>query len=243
MQMSKEESCIRECRIPVEPLILYFVLFFPGVYASGFPVQFSAGLEGGETIPFSALRELGRTLTYTVPSLALLWYLILGKKPKKIKYFSDLNLKKTIKRAFIPFIAGLPGLIIIGLSISFLIAFFIQAKGLPSPPKVEAPRNPLSWTVMVLSCIGTGYLEESYFRYYLLTKLKNLLITPVKMIILSTILFSVCHIYEGPWGILNATLAGILLSLLFIRYKSLHGIAWAHACYNIFVYVMGNFGS
>jgi len=55
------------------------------------------------------------------------------------------------------------------------------------------------------------------------------------------VLFSLCHVYEGPWGILNAVLAGIILSLLFIRFRSLHGIAWAHGAYNIFVYTMGNF--
>lgn len=228
--------------ISLEPLILYFVLFFPGIYASGFSFEFSARVESPEAISFSALRELGRTITYTIPSLALLWYLILDKKPISKEYLSLLNLKRFQKQAIISFAAGLPGLITIGLFISFLISLFIQAKGLPPPPKVEAPHNAWGWIIMVLSCIGTGYLEESYFRYYLLTKLTNLLLNPAKRVILSTFLFSLCHIYEGPWGILNALLAGILLSVLFVRYKSLHSIAWAHAGYNAFVYVMGNFG-
>ena len=216
----------------MEPLILYFVLFFPGVYAS--PV--SGALAGMETIPFSILRELGRTLTYTIPSLALLWYLITDKKG-----FSALEEEKPHKRDLLPFGIGLPGLIIIGLFISLLVSLFSQVLSITPPPLVEAPVNVPGWIVMVLSCLATGYLEESYFRYYLLAKLENFALRPAVSISLSTALFSLCHLYEGPWGILNALLAGLLLSVLFIRYRSLHGIALAHGVYNVFVYIMGSF--
>ena len=230
MELSKGENN----RFPLEGLILYFVLFFPGIYATGF----SGEIEPIGTIPFSTVRELGRTLTYTIPSLALLWYLISDRKQMT---FSSLIPKNLRKKVLFPFTIGLPGLILIGLGISLLISLFSQAQGPTPPPKVEAPGNIWGWIVMVFSCLGTGYLEESYFRYYLLTRLRRQLPEPAKRIILSTLLFSLCHIYEGPWGVLNALLAGILLSALFIRYRSLHGIAWAHGAYNIFVYAMGHF--
>jgi membrane protease YdiL (CAAX protease family) len=51
-------------------------------------------------------------------------------------------------------------------------------------------------------------------------------------------LFSICHIYEGPWGFLNAVLSSVLLCFMFLRYKSIHGISIAHAMYNIAVYVI-----
>ena len=233
----------------MEPLILYFVLFFPGIYALGV----SGETASAGTIPFSVVRELGRTLTYTLPSLALLWYIILGrvsadKMPERIKWIPFTGLKKLQKRDLFPFAAGLPGLIIIGLAVSQVVSIFLAYENLfPenfSPPLlVEAPGNALGWIVMAFSCIGTGYLEESYFRYYLLTRLENRLPNPAIRIVISTILFSFCHMYEGPWGILNAVLAGILLSMLFIRYGSVHGIAWAHGAYNIFVYAMGMLNS
>jgi membrane protease YdiL (CAAX protease family) len=94
---------------------------------------------------------------------------------------------------------------------------------------------------MILSCLGTGYLEESYFRYYLLIKLEIPVPNAAMRAALSTALFSLCHMYEGPWGILNAVIAGLFLSALFVRFRSLHGVALAHAFYNMFVYVMGNF--
>jgi len=210
----------------MEPLILYFVLFFPGVY--------SRGIEIAETISFSVVRELGRTLTYTIPSLALLWYILPDKKG-----FSSLKQEKFRKRDFLPFAIGLPGLILIGLGVSFLVSFFYLRYGLALPVKVEAPISVLGWIVMVFSCLGTGYLEESYFRYYLLIKLEKQQPKVLIRILFSTILFSICHIFEGPWGIINAMLAGFFLSWLYDRFRSLHGVAWAHGAYNIFVYLIG----
>jgi len=219
----------------MEPLILYFVLFFPGIYSNGI---YSSGIWGGieiaETIPFSAVRELGRTLTYTIPSLALLWYIF----PEK-KGFSSLKQERFKKQDFLPFAIGFPGLVLIGLVISFLLSFLSLRFGLDLPLKVEAPLSLFGWIVMVFSCLGTGYLEESYFRYYLLTKFEKQQPNALIRIIFSTILFSFCHIFEGPGGIINAMLAGFLLSWLYNRFRSLHGVAWAHGAYNIFVYFIG----
>jgi membrane protease YdiL (CAAX protease family) len=213
----------------LEPLILYFVLFFPGTLSPW------AALPG--SIPFSVLGELGRTLTYTVPSFALLWYIILDKTG-----MASLADEKPGKGDLYSFIIGFPALIVIGLVLSLLISLF---SGPSSPPKIEPPASPPGWIVMFLSCTGTGYLEESYFRFYLLKKMEKITSGTAGMIIriaLSSALFSICHIYEGPWGITNAALAGAVLSVLFERYASLHGIAWAHGGYNAFVYFMGIFG-
>ena len=216
----------------MEALILYFVLFFP---AFNLP-PFAGVLEQAmDPVPFSILRELGRTLTYTIPALALLWYLMSDKKG-----FSALKKEKPGAGDAYSFSIGFSGLILISLGISLLIPLFSEYLELKSPPRVEAPLNAAGWIVLVFSCLGTGYLEESYFRYYLLTKLENPVPQAALRIIFSVVLFSLCHVYEGPWGVLNAVLAGILLSLVFFRFRSIHGIAWAHGAYNIFVYAMGN---
>jgi len=218
----------------MEALILYFVLFFPGIYIAGL----SGAVEAVETIPFLMFRELGRTLTYTVPSIALVWYII-GRK----KLSALISRRFRIKDLF-AFVTGLFGLILISLGISYLVSMFLQYYDfIPVPAKVEAPVHYSGWIVLVFSCLCTGYLEESYFRYYLITKYeKSIPQIPIR-VVYSTFLFSLCHIYEGPGGFINSVLAGILLSALFIRYRSLHGVAWAHGAYNIFVYVMGMLGS
>jgi membrane protease YdiL (CAAX protease family) len=92
---------------------------------------------------------------------------------------------------------------------------------------------------VVLSCAGTGYLEEGYFRFYLLKTLEPAGIGAGGLIFLSVLLFTFCHGYEGPWGMANAALAGFFLALVFKKKGSLHGIAWAHGAYNVLVYILG----
>jgi membrane protease YdiL (CAAX protease family) len=187
-----------------------------------------------EAIPFSSYRELSRTLGYTIPALALLWYLILEKKslPR-----AEERIKPGLRDVY-PLLIGFPCLVLIGLGISLMMAKFSP---IPIPPRVEGPVNALGWTAMAFSCLGTGYLEESYFRYYLLTKLKETVSLRWVRVFVSTAFFALCHVYEGPWGVLNALLAGILLAVLYERCKSLHGVALAHGAYNAFVYTMGSF--
>ena len=221
----------------MEALILYFVLFFPGVYTSAFTVV--------ESIQFSIFRELARTITYSIPALALVLYLSREKKGVNgLLMLKDppepLSLKPG-KKDFISFGICFPGLIIISFFVSFLAWAFSFFFGFPPPPRIEGPSNLIGYLVLIISCLGTGYLEETYFRYYLLTKLKKSIPNTHVRIAFSTLLFSLCHVYAGPWGFLNAVLAGIFLSAIFVRSKSLHGISFAHAAYNYFVYIMSNF--
>ncbi|MDR2159757.1 MAG: CPBP family intramembrane metalloprotease [Treponema sp.] len=203
-----------------EPLILYLVLFFPGAVPSP-----------QEPAAFSLWRELSRILLYQLPALALVWYLLLRTKSLK-----EWGITLPRRRDLVPGLLALPGLLLIGLTISLVIPLFDAVK---SGPPIESPSLPAEWLMMILSCFVTGYLEESFFRFYLSARLEGAGFNPPKITALSVLFFSVCHLYEGPWGTLNAVLAGTLLSLVFLRFRSLHGIALAHGIYNIFVYAVG----
>jgi membrane protease YdiL (CAAX protease family) len=205
----------------IEPLILYVVLFLSGSIPQGQPPSSAA---------FSAGTELNRILLFNIPSLALIWYLLLRRKSLK-KWGIGLP---GIRDLF-PALFAFPGLLLIGFSISAIAPLF---KEIPAGLPVESPASAAGWVIIVISCISTGYLEESFFRFYLLSAFNDMEISPAKQVFASVLLFSVCHLYEGPWGTLNAVLAGVLLSLIFLHYRSLHGIALAHGLYNIFVYVM-----
>ena len=126
--------------------------------------------------------------------------------------------------------------------IGIAVSLGINAANMPNAdliPQIiiQAPDNIFGWIILIFSCIGLAYLEESYFRFYLLKKFESsILFTPLR-IIFPALLFAISHAWEGIPGMINAFLAGIFLSILFIKYKSLHGISLAHACYNLFVYV------
>ncbi|GHU79794.1 hypothetical protein FACS189462_5550 [Spirochaetia bacterium] len=208
----------------IEPLILYVILFLPGAMKAGPPPELAA---------FSAAGELRRIFLFNIPSLALIWHLLLQPasrfSPQK-KQLPRFHLQDLYSALF-----ALPALLLIGFSIALVSSRF----GIPAGINIEAPSAISGWIVMALSCLSTGYLEESYFRYYLLGKLEAACHSPVTAVLAGVLLFSACHIYEGPWGVLNAFLAGTMLSLVFVRFRSIHGIALAHGLYNIFVYAMG----
>ena len=207
--------------IYIEALILYIVLFFAG--SAGAIVNIPQ-----ETADFSVYRELYRILLYSIPSIALIWFLVLRKKKLK-----DTPIKPR-KNDLISGLIALPCLLLTGLTVAIMPSYFgSYSASLPS-----SPSGVLDWVALCFSCIFAAYLEESYFRYYLLSKSKEMKMGPVQALLLSTALFSICHIYEGPWGFLNSVISGAVLSFLYLRYKAFHGIAIAHGLYNIAVYVI-----
>jgi membrane protease YdiL (CAAX protease family) len=203
----------------IEPLILYAVLFF----------RISAGsVMPGSAVEFSASAELARIIAYNIPSLALVWYHLLRAMSLK-----EWGIGLPGKKDLLPIALTLPALVFIGLTISIVSRFFFE---MPSGTRLLPPQGVFPWIVLVISCVSTAYLEESFFRFYLLSKREEMGIGPHRAVLLSTLLFSVCHLYEGPLGFLNAALSGIVLAFVFLRFRSLHGIAIAHALYNMLVY-------
>jgi membrane protease YdiL (CAAX protease family) len=205
----------QKMRSLLEPLILYLVLFLPGLMTSA----------GEINVSFSSAQHLFRFFTYNLPALALVWFLLRNEKAARALARPSLH-----------------DLLICGLSLAALIAIASLLSALsslftPQSMTLETPDDAVGWFVLCLSCLGTGYLEESWFRLYLPLKLWNVGIVSGTAIALSTLLFALCHRYEGLWGVLNAALAGVVLSLIVWKKKSFHGIALAHALYNTLSFV------
>jgi membrane protease YdiL (CAAX protease family) len=204
----------------IEPFILYWVLFF----------RIPDGNAHGEALEFSWTAETGRILMYTLPSLALVWYLLL-----KAKSLRAMGIRFLQKKDFAVAALAFSALTLIGVTISLVSARFDEAAALRQS---FIPQTVTAWAVLAVSCVGSAYLEESFFRFYLLSKKEEMGLGPHRAALVSTLLFSICHIYEGPWGFLNAALSGVVLAYIFLRFSSLHGVAAAHALYNILAYVL-----
>jgi membrane protease YdiL (CAAX protease family) len=235
-----------------EPFILFVILFLPGAFGrTALPVEIPESLakpaqmreippefteeivEKAEILPsvtaFSSFRELNRILVYNLPALALIWYLLRRGEAENTE-----RIPRVSYRDLWSVLAALPALLLTALSVSLAASLFntIPGGALQSPPaRISA------WILIILSCLSTGYLEESFFRYYLYKKLTLFGLDVPHFILISTALFSFCHIYEGPWGTMNACFAGLLLALIFVRFRALHGIALAHGLYNLLVYI------
>jgi len=208
----------------IEAIILYIVLFFSGTAGSI--------INGAQKVDFSITAQITGILLHSIPSLALIWYLIL-KSPRIEEWIIRPGRKDRISA-----LVTLPCLLLISFATSFASLFIGGSQAQVSP---VSPTTVPGWITLCVSCICAAYLEESYFRYYLLTRRDELNLSASSALVLSTALFSICHIYEGPWGFLNAALSGAFLCFIFLRYNSLHGTAIAHGLYNIAVYAINSF--
>lgn len=182
-----------------------------------------------QVLPFDAAATLSRTVLSDAPALLLvLFFLIRGSRPG-LRGISRPCIKDGIAAA-----AAFAGLIIAASLSGWLGDLF---PGCDAGSALEAPRTVPAWLAVILACALTGYLEESFFRAYMLTRLSDAGLGGARAVFMSVTLFSICHLYEGPWGVVNAALAGSVLSAAYLYRRSLHGPAWAHAVYNLFVYV------
>jgi len=208
--------------IYIEALILYILLFLHGSIA-----LFAGG--GAEAGDFSVTTELVNIFAYFIPALILIWRLI--TKTPKIEIWTV----KPGKKDLLSFIITFPCLLITGFFVTFIGSYISGSADNITP---GLPSTAAEWVLLSITCLLAAYLEESYFRFYLLTKREEFNLNAVSALALSVVLFSICHIYEGPWGFLNAVISGTILGFVFLRYNSFHGIAIAHTMYNISVYVL-----
>lgn len=211
-------------RIYIEALILYIVLFLSGSI-------FSTVNNAGEAVYFSSTAELTRIFIYNIPSLVLIWYLLTRIKP--LKSWGIVPGKKDIVSGFVAFSC----LFITGIMIAFISSYI---SGTYAQTTLRSPSTVHGWIILCFSCISAAYLEESYFRFFLLSRRDELKLSDTQALAVSAALFSICHIYGGPWAFLNAALSGAFLGIIFLRYQAIHGIAVAHGIYNIMVYLINS---
>ena len=84
----------------------------------------------------------------------------------------------------------------------------------------------------VLFGLVAGYREEFFFRAYLLRRMDQLGLPVALSVIISTLLFSAGHLYQGPLGAATAAALGVLFAGVYLRNRNLHVIAVAHGLYN-----------
>ncbi|MCL2139707.1 MAG: CPBP family intramembrane metalloprotease [Treponema sp.] len=219
----------------IEAIIIFAVLFFR-IFSITAISEPSAAMPDGTAavipVEFSVFSETTKIFSYTIPAIALIWYLLL-----KVKNFKDWGIGMPQKKDIFALLISLPALVLISITIYF-VSSFIDPNTMPVNRQLP-PQTVFSWSILVFSCICSAFLEESYFRFYLLSKREDMKLNTNTAVILSALLFSYCHFYEGPWGFLNAALSGVVLSFTFLRFRSLYGITAAHALYNILAFSLG----
>jgi membrane protease YdiL (CAAX protease family) len=82
--------------------------------------------------------------------------------------------------------------------------------------------------------LGAGISEEIVFRGFLLFYLESYArLSSMEMIVVSSLLFGFCHIYQGWFGVLGTTFAGFCFAFLYVSSGSLLGPIIVHAAVDL----------
>lgn len=126
------------------------------------------------------------------------------------------------------------------------IGWVMAQYGLEIPGEIgllipESLGGKLLW---VLVSITAGFCEEVAFRGYLMTRFRLLFRSQSWLLptILSSVIFGICHTYQGIAGFIMITIYGVLFSLLYIRTKSLWPGIIAHFFQDVmYIFIPGDF--
>lgn len=128
-------------------------------------------------------------------------------------------------------IAGLGAGLIIGL----LLVSVVRLRVRRSAPKISSAATAKQWwrrfipdiatllpstgrerVIFAAVALSAGICEEIVFRGWLLYVLHNPIgLTGTALVFCAALLFGLCHIYQGPTGVVGATAAGVLLTGLY----------------------------
>lgn len=87
--------------------------------------------------------------------------------------------------------------------------------------------------------VFVGLSEEVVFRFYLINLLLLRGMSPAMAIIFSTLIFGGIHWSYGAGAVVFATLAGLVLSLVFMSTRNLIAPIIAHAAFDVFYFAGG----
>lgn len=121
----------------------------------------------------------------------------------------------------------------IALALGFALLF--SALGIVNPVLAEGPagrKTAASFAAIAFSCLGTGYSEELFFRFFAYRRFLKSGLPAMAAAIACSLLFGASHARQGIPGMITAFALGMVFSLFRMKGNSLHSLALAHAAYD-----------
>ena len=131
--------------------------------------------------------------------------------------------------ALIALAIGIPGLGLYALARAIGINTDVQASGLAD--------NWWTIPVLILSATENAVLEEVVMIGYLFTRLRQLGWNLVAIIALSAIIRGSYHLYQGIGGFIGNLIMGVILGLIYVRWRRIGPLIVAHTFLDITAFV------
>lgn len=172
--------------------------------------------------------------SHALPKLVLVMYFV---KYKNKEPLSALGIKKLQVPDFLRAVLLLMAMFTVLFIIVGPIFSFIPESHLEDVPDVSFSFSFVAFFFLITTCLLTGYWEEIFFRGFLLSRFEKAAIPRVERILISSILFAVCHVYNSWFGLINAFIFGILLGFVWDHFRRIHIVAIAHALFNFILII------
>jgi membrane protease YdiL (CAAX protease family) len=91
------------------------------------------------------------------------------------------------------------------------------------------PHGGIDLAIALVTSLCIGFSEELAFRGYLIPRLKQIFNYAWVGVILSAVLFSTIHTYQGVDGVWNAFVIGVVFGVVFVYFRRLWPLAITHA--------------
>jgi uncharacterized protein len=116
-----------------------------------------------------------------------------------------------------------------------LILSYWSARQYSPVPAFPFSRDPATLSILLVTVLTAAWVEELFFRAYLLTRSEQSGIGQTPAILVVTSLFAAGHAWQGPEAIIVSAGAGIALGVIWFRTKRLAPLVLGHGVYNVLV--------
>jgi membrane protease YdiL (CAAX protease family) len=191
----------------LELLIVLFLIFVPLFHF------FPQAQSGAAKLSYS--QQANSRMLWDIPRICLILYLLWRNREP----FARIGLTgKRLGGNFAIGIAGYFGLRIVTGMVS-RAAFTLGLRS--SHYQYNNPHHPGEIAYSVIYVAVGVFIEELFYRGYLLLRLTAILRNLPAAVLLSSLLFALQHLYQGWPGVIGAGIGGIFYALIFVECKSL----------------------
>jgi membrane protease YdiL (CAAX protease family) len=201
-RLSPEPSDRREQLYEVS---VFLFLFIPSMIFSFFVMRGQGSADFVMTAVFTILRDLG------LVALLLFFLWRNGESWNRLGW----TFENGWKEIFLGAVLFVPTFFIAGLIEGYLQAAGFSAPKQPLPAFLEANGNAellLAFFLVVVVAIA----EETIFRGYLLLRFQGLKLGTIAAVLLSALIFSLGHGYEGASGVITVFFLGTVFALIYL---------------------------
>lgn len=108
---------------------------------------------------------------------------------------------------------------------AFWLDRFLQTVGFSSPATPQPSLIPTiglaEFALASVLVVVVALTEETIFRGYLILRFRNVIANPAIAVVLSTVIFSLGHGYEGTAGVITVGVMGLIFALVYVWRRSL----------------------